>query len=378
MLVEQLPTLFGTEKNGKTKVWSASIHNDDNKAWATIEFGQINGKKQITTREYTAGKNIGKKNETSFLQQCLLETKKKWQDKIDKEQYSINQFPQTNPQITKHFPMLAQTYNPNKKSKIIYPCYVQPKLDGLRCITYFHNNSILYQSRQGIFFNSLDHLTYDLLPIFKKHPSLILDGELYTQDFPFEELAGIIKKKKSLLPHDLDKIKLVKYHIYDIIHQTHTFHDRYFDFIYKEIPDTTNILKVPTSLCNNLLDFKTHFNNYVHNGFEGIILRNINGLYTANYRSHDLQKYKEFQENEYEIIDFKEGEGRDHGTVLWVCKTNDNKTFNVRPRGSIAQRKEWFQNGHIYIGKMLTVIFQELSESGIPRFPVGKDIREHY
>ena len=31
-----------------------------------------------------------------------------------------------------------------------------------------------------------------------------------------------------------------------------------------------------------------------------------------------------------------------------------------------------------YIGKMLTVIFQEYSGIGVPRFPVGKCIREGF
>jgi len=112
-------------------------------------------------------------------------------------------------------------------------------------------------------------------------------------------------------------------------------------------------------------------------GYEGCILRNINGLYRTNYRSHDLQKYKEFIESEYEIVGFKEGDGRDKGTVIWICKTHDS-TFSVRPRGSIEMRKELYENGNNYIGKKLTVIYQELSEMGIPRFPVGKSIRDGF
>ena len=62
--------------------------------------------------------------------------------------------------------------------------------------------------------------------------------------------------------------------------------------------------------------------------------------------------------------------------MIWICKKD--KEFRVRPRGTIEQRKEWFKNGKKYIGKMLTVIYQELSEQNVPRFPVGKAIREDY
>lgn len=53
------PILYGTEKNGKTKIWSASVfkHSSiEDKALSFIEFGQIDGKKQNTSREYTEGK----------------------------------------------------------------------------------------------------------------------------------------------------------------------------------------------------------------------------------------------------------------------------------------------------------------------------------
>jgi DNA ligase-1 len=83
-------------------------------------------------------------------------------------------------------------------------------------------------------------------------------------------------------------------------------------------------------------------------------------------------------EDEYRIIDFKEGEGRDAGAVIWVCETADGKEFTARPRGTMEQRREWFNDGESYIGKNLTVVYQELTEDGKPRFPVGKALRIGY
>ena len=48
----------------------------------------------------------------------------------------------------------------------------------------------------------------------------------------------------------------------------------------------------------------------------------------------------------------------------------------VRPTGTLEERGKMFKNGKKYVGKMLTVKYQELSEDGIPRFPVGKSVRE--
>ena len=90
--IEQFPPLYGIEKNGKIKTWIANIYlkginRDKDHAFATIEHGQQDGKKQVAVRDYTEGKNIRKKNETTPLQQCISETRKKWLDKKEKESY---------------------------------------------------------------------------------------------------------------------------------------------------------------------------------------------------------------------------------------------------------------------------------------------------
>jgi DNA ligase-1 len=417
--IESLPTIYGVEKNGKTKVWTARIYRDQLNGFATaeIEYGQLDGKKQSTSREYAEGKNIGKKNETTPLQQCISETRRKWQDKMEKEGYSLvipNSETQTQPQTQtqkqtqttdasnpnntinaintintiKVFPMLAHTYEPlsskNKKNDIVFPCYVQPKLDGLRCIFYMAPNGssneskVVAQSRTGAYFETVEHICAELRPILLQNPGLILDGELYTADMPFEELAGLIKRKKTS-EADMARVQLVKYHIYDVVvdGDYSERHARIVGAISKA--DKCHHLEVVhTQLIHTVNEFKQAFGEYVAAGYEGIMLRNAHGLYRQNYRSHDLQKYKEFVESEYPIVGFKEADGRDKGTVVWVCATDECRQFSVRPRGTQEQRRQWFQDGPQHVGKLLTVIYQELSELNVPRFPVGKAIRDGY
>ena len=400
--VEELPTIYGVEKNGKTKVWTARIYRDELNGFATaeIEYGQLDGKKQVTAREYTEGKNLGKKNETTPLQQCISETRRKWQDKMEKEGYSIVPSTSTGNTSTgntstistnKVFPMLAHTYDPattttkNKKNDIVFPCYVQPKLDGLRCICYLVPNGssssgepkVVAQSRTGAYFETVEHICAELQPILLKTPGLILDGELYTAELPFEELAGLIKRKKAS-DTNVNR-QCIKYHIYDIVvdGDYSERHDRIVGAISKA--DKCHHLEVvDTRLINGLSEFRQAFGEYVAAGYEGIMLRNADGVYRQNYRSHDLQKYKEFVEAEYPIVGFKEAAGRDAGTVVWVCATDECRQFSVRPRGTQEQRRQWFQDAPQYVGKLLTVIYQELSELNVPRFPVGKAIRDGY
>jgi len=416
--IEQLPPLYGIEKNGKIKTWVANIYLKganpaQDYAFATTEHGQQDGKKQLTVRDYTEGKNIGKKNETTPLQQCIAETKKKWLDKKEKESYqeTMLQLPSQQSQQSqqtstmpihdainvvakKYFPMLAQTFDPKsktaKKNTIEFPCFVQPKLDGLRCVIYRDpaTGEIRRQSRTGTYFDTMSHIAESLAPLFARFPNAILDGELYTTKIPFEELAGLIKTKK-LTPNDMEKLCVIEYHIYDIVDETMPYHARHDSIkkMFAQVAASTGssphvlpryICLVPTIEAKMPADFKAEFGRFIEEGYEGVMLRNKTGMYRCNYRSHDLQKYKEFMEDEFKIIGFTQGEGRDKGTVIWICETKERKEFGVRPRGTMESRRELYKTGEKFVGKMLTVIFQELTEEGKPRFPVGKDVRENY
>jgi ATP-dependent DNA ligase len=394
ILSKEYPPIFGLDKLGKTRVWKATVfsHYDSASpsqiqmnAMAVIQHGIYDGKLQTDTRKYTEGKNIGKKNETTPLEQCISEVEKKRKDKIEKEGYSAA-FPSRDTGVVdgtvkrKIFPMLANKYEPAAKTRggIVFPCYVQPKLDGLRCVVCLHEGAPTYQSRTGGYFTGLQHLDHAVTQVLLKTPTLVLDGELYTQQIPFEELAGIIKKK-TLSEADKEKIKCVQYHVYDLIIPDMHFKDRL--SILNRLLSTDSsalVTQVPTVLADTPQAYKDKFGEYVADGYEGIMLRNANGFYQENYRSNDLMKYKEFFEDEYKIVGFKEATGRDAGTVIWECETKEGMRFSVRPKGTQKARREWFANGGTNVGKQLTVIYQELSEMGVPRFPVGKAIRDGY
>jgi len=410
-VVHSFPKLYAIDKNGKIKVWTAAVLQFTDKnavaagyATSRITHGYIDGKQQIVYRDYNVGKNIGRSNETTPLAQCISETRRKWTDKKEKEAHT-----ETKPAdygegygdisggwcgagagaggdgddgggdddgdaAGPFLPMLAQTFNPadaaaagsKKKKVIIFPCFVQPKLDGLRCVSYATRRvpggggngndattAVTLQSRTGAFFTGLPHIAAALRPYLSQHPSVVIDGELYTDQMPFEELAGLIKKKK-ITDSDVARLKKVRYHVYDIYDHARP------DMPYSErmgvlaaavrrcgcvANDTfsagvaaaaavaaAEVVLVRTEKVAALSDFRRLFAEFVEAGYEGIMLRNAAGVYRANYRSNDLQKYKEFMEEEYRIIDFKEGEGRDAGAVIWVCETAEGKEFSIRPR----------------------------------------------
>jgi len=80
-------------------------------------------------------------------------------------------------------PMLAYPVN---KKPIDYskPVFVQPKLDGVRCVIQydFVNRKVTAYSRTGKEWKNIRHIEDQLTAFFAIYPTVILDGELYNHD----------------------------------------------------------------------------------------------------------------------------------------------------------------------------------------------------
>ena len=208
--------------------------------------------------------------------------------------------------------------------------------------------------------------------------SLVLDGELYSETLTFQELVGLVRRV-TLKPGNAEQMPQVSLRVYDCIQldKEPDFTERYETI--SRICDGAQFLSlvenVPVSNERGVHEAQARF---VEEGYEGAMVRNRTGAYAIGKRSANLQKVKTFLDDEYEIVGFGEATGNDAGTVVWVCQTpNDNRLFSVRPRGTREERRDYFENGNDYIGQFLTVRYQELTDDGVPRFPVGISIRDY-
>jgi DNA ligase-1 len=265
-------------------------------------------------------------------------------------------------------PMLAHEYHKRGKG-FPFPCFTQPKLDGTRCVG-IPGRGLFSRLRKTI-----PHMEHIIAELNRLPAHLILDGELYTNELTFQEIVGLVKRE-TLKDGDLEKQQKIKYHVYDLI-QGDSYEQRHrgLQALFAS-HSFQHLVLVSTFHCGSEEEMKEQHARFVADGYEGIMLRNPAGVY-KNVRSVDLLKYKEFFDDEYEVVGFKEGEGAEKGCVLWTCKTEKGATFHCRPRGTREDRTELFQKGASYIGKKLTVRFQELTDDGIPRFPVGIAFRDY-
>ena len=334
----KLPTLYN-KTNHKIQIWSISIFNNS----VSTKYGYKNGKliNSIPVK-------------FTNYKKAFQNAKTKWDNKIKKGfVQNINSIKQI------ILPMLSANYRKHKHY-IKFPAYVQPKLDGVRCLAYIKNGNVYLITRNG---NRIHNLTHIENSIKQNNLPYYLDGELFTFKLKPKDIKGLAKES--------DKNKLLEYHVFDMISKQ-PFKLRYLK-LQKELKTNKFVKLVEIRNVQNDKDIiKTH-KLYVKQGYEGIMIRNTNSKYHINKRSTDLQKYKSFLDSEFKIIGFKHSLD---GGVVWKCVCQNNKnTFSVRPKGSTEDRINLYQNGNKYVGKLLNVKYFELGETGCPLFPVGLGFR---
>ena len=357
----KLDTIFKKTQTGATQEWTIEV--SDNKY--RTHSGQCGG--IITTNAWTVvyGKNEGKANGTTDNEQAIKEAIAKRTKKLESGYFEDI----TNINTKQYFePMLAAKWE-DCKDKITYPIASQAKLDGIRCIV---TKDGMF-SRNGKPILSAPHIRESLAGLFKKHPDLIFDGELYADKFAndFNKIVSLVKKTKPTDADLKESERQIEYHIYDLPSSKNNFIKRMYDLgilfsTYLNLHPYCII--VETYSCNNEDEVMELYGGYVEKGYEGQMLR-TNGKY-ENKRSKNLLKHKSFIDEEFTIKDICEGEGNRTGTAGYmVFETIDGKPFKSNVKGTWEETAEMLKSKKELIGKQATIKYFNLTPDGIPRFP---------
>lgn len=349
--MKKLPTLYKYNNNQQILQWSITI--DENSYFT--EEGLVNGKKTISKRTVCISKNVNKSSQTTPEQQALNEARSLYQKKLDKG-YSEGQ-----PKATKFFePMLAFEREKYEKLLFTVPTYVQPKLDGVRCIL---KDGQLW-SRNGKQIVSCPHLEI---------PNWFLDGELYSHELKedFNKIISLTRKSKPT-QEDLDEsAKIVEYWVYDQPHSD-IFSIRYQNIF---IPKSFKHFKlVPTHRVSSLEDIEKYHEQFLSEGFEGTMIRLDLGPY-ENKRSKQLLKYKNFKDAEFLILDVEEGLGNRSGMAgKLICLLPNGNKVGVSMTGTQEFMTQVLKDKDKIIGLEATVKFFDWTPDGSLRFPTLKHI----
>lgn len=287
-------------------------------------------------------------------------------------------------------PMLANKLEGKKLNTLSYPILVQRKYDGVRCLAKYKGNKTVLISRGGNYY-SIGVIENILEKIHQKYPHIIFDGELYNHDMTFEEISGACREglnKTDLLFND--RKFDIEYHIYDLINTKDlnmTFIERYKllkEIIGNILPEITktnkkiNVLRVPTYKVDDFETLDKKHNEFVTEGYEGLIARPLDSLYQISFRSNSILKYKKFFEDEFQIVGYKIDDNKSIGeSFVFTLITRSGKTFNCRPKGSIEKKQEYFKNIEKLIGKFATVKYLDKTNTGLPGKAHVKTIRNY-
>lgn len=379
-----LPTLYKTTGKGSFQQWRTWV------VGATIftEHGKVGGKLQISEEEVKEGKNVGRANETTPAQQAEAEAQSRWSKKVERQGY-VEEVDRAQNRETNAAggipPMLAKTYQDFKPEKLRWPYRGQRKLNGVRCLVEIDDGVVTLWSRRRIVLVGAPHIKEAYEKAFAHvRGHYIIDGELYRHGWSLQKISGFTRKLK-------DGHRELKHYVYDFPISLNGGMGRPWLEREKEIDDLfagplagfSEMVKVESCDVNNHDHAVALINQFVHEGYEGIILRAPDAPYEPDARSYGLIKFKLWKEEEFPIISVHEGRGKFEGLAMFHCMTVVGRDphapveFDVCAPGDFKEREKYLKDATSLVGKVVSVKFFEFTDGGSLDFPTGEAVRDY-
>lgn len=342
-------TVYKKDTKGKIRITTVYVIGD-----IIHQVSGLQGGNKTKHSRIAKPKNIGKSNETTPEEQAILEGKAIIVKKLKEGYFETIEEAEAEDVV---MPMLAKVFEAEQHKIDWTNAYVQPKLDGMRCLDKPEGKI----SRKNTPIDTMDHIVV-------RRPGLAkfaVDGELYAHGLSFQENISLIKRLRP-------ESKEVKHHVYDVVSDL-PFVDRY--ALLKAVVDLSeNLELVPTYKVTSLQQVKEFHERFIAEGYEGTMIRWGNEGYKVNGRSSNLLKLKQFLDETYEVVDIVPSDKNPEQGVVH-CKMPDGAKFNGVTFGCgmkfpHKEREEILINKKKYIGQMAEVRFFEFTDDGLPRFPV--------
>jgi len=270
--------------------------------------------------------------------------------------------------------MLAHKYNPDKAD---YPAYIQPKLDGVRCL--FTAKGAF--SRTGKQFMNVQHIEQELKTFFASNPNAVLDGELYNHGLKddFEKIISLVRKTKPTKEHRTEAAELIQYYVYDVANFAHATYTNRLSMLSSMIKYSYTIQNVETKVVLDYDEAVKQHKKYLKQGYEGSIYRSMHGKYKGT-RSWDLMKFKDFDDSEATIVGYEMGKGKRTGTLgKFIMQDDEGITFGCPPGKGYDYNDlaDMANNITKYIGERATFTYFQRTKAGSYRHPLYKCIRNY-
>ena len=399
-------TLISKDSKGKIRVVEISYEGNETTRIYTIYryTGQFEGKMtkqpEIIVDRGKATRNIHEQVELQFnalvkgyKDKGYIELKNEIDNYSSEELYKLfGDAPAGTNGVVK--PMLAKQADKVTKTNIFNKKWIASrKIDGLRCIIYLGDDGKLHTSSRGAtnydsaMFEILTHPA--LIKLFKNNEGLMLDGECYHHGYTLQQINSIARTQK--VAKDLE---ILQFYWYDIVDLNNPFKTRLVkmkslaselkeygseiswepDRIFKENELRIQFVpQVEVSGWDNMM--KLH-NEYVSEGWEGLVIRDPERPYKPNGRTNDMIKIKVYKDDCFKVVG-KEAGLRGSEDMVFIMQMPDGRTFKAKPFGDREQKQEyWINFEEKYNGHIGECKFFYYSDDGIPLQPAFKAFRD--
>lgn len=353
------PVLFGKDSKGKLREWRISTEFE----MVVMEYGLLEGKKARKEIPCEA-KNVGRANATTPVEQAVVEAEAKWV-KQKKSGYFETQAEAL--AYTPKNPMLAKDYK-DHKAKVTYPCYLQPKLNGVRMLTEKVGNTWSKSGEPMAYPAGWVHLTA------YAEATGGLDGEL------FAGLRGLsLQEINSARQNDNEDTQKLRYYVYDIPRPGIPFKERVELMKLYVVAAPPEVVFVESFLVHSEEEGDALYQKWVDEGHEGAVYRSLEGEYEFERRSEHLIKRKPRPTAEGRIVKVvKDRIGQGLCTV--ECLNGEQKgqlvDMLMLKKAVDGMNARLYESALTLVGKTIEYAYEELSDSLIPTKPVGERLRE--
>lgn len=420
-------TLYAKDSVGNVLEWHIEIFpKSNNEADLFMSYGRLGGNKTLKWERNIQGKNIGKSNETNSIEQAEKQLESRVKDKkkrgyldileedmrileyasseelekylkeylpenrLDEEGFikpmKANQYFKSKKnwidpygQIWKDrkYFYLQNPYEPKEKGAIAidFPCFIQPKINGVRAFIYFTEEGIKVKSKEGKSYNTLHHiedfsnLNNDMFEY--EGQELIFDGELYIHGEALQDISSAVKAANINTPR-------VKFVLFDLAIEGYTTLQRLTiikNHIKPKLNENTPIESIKTFIVNK--DFTTQMltQKFIEEGYEGSILRSKEEEYQFGKRTKYMVKLKRLISHDFTIKGVIP-QPKNKKLGMYVCSYK-GKTFKINPTQSEEYKALLLLNKGEYIGKKLQCSFYEWTNDNKPFHIIETTVRDY-
>lgn len=375
--------LFKLDSKGKTRVWFMEQDGDKYRTFDGIEGGKVKPSGWKTAKPT----NVGRSNERDGVAQATFEIEACYTKQLKGAYYRDVSDIALGCRFIE--PMLADKYKDGEVGE------AQPKMDGFRCLLRRDGG----WSREGEEIPGARHLVRELTEkgIFERFPHLTLDGELYNHEYKhrFGDLASLLKKQNPTAEQLALIERDVQLHAYDLIVVTPYPHKmlkpqpraercRQLAAMLRLI-DSPMFHLVESVPVTSRAEYDEAHGRWLADGFEGSMFRVNDGSYDIGRRSSVLQKRKDFDDEEFEIVEIQEGEGNWAGAakrvVCWLpgadrtTEPNETNTFEAGLRGTYDENVKLLSERDKH--RIVTIRFFGYTTTAIPKPRFGVATKFH-